>query len=150
MRRLQEYPHKFALLSLGPITGRPSELITFRAKRTQGKVVSEKLLNGYLTQFGPMEVVHHFALRKVLQLPSAEQAATVVVGRASKQYIGKGEWNALTNCTDLKTVNALVEECSLSAIAAFHVKVDETKYFIKLRVRTEEVKQWLQLPFPCP
>ena len=100
-----------------------------------------------LTQFGPTEVIHHFALR-TLQLPSAEQATTVMVGRANKQYISKGEWKALTNCVDIKTVNALVEEYGLAAIAAFHMQVDDTKFFIKLRVRTDEVRRWLQAPLP--
>ena len=146
-RRLQDYPHRFALLTLAPIEGRHSEATTFRAKRTQGMLVAEKLLNGYLTQFGPKEVHHTFAMR-TLHLPSAEQATTVLIGRANKRYVNEREWRALVDCTDLKTINALVDEHDLSAIAAFHVQVDAEKYFIKLRIRTGDTKKWLRAPLP--
>ena len=102
------------LVSIAPLQGaRSSQRITFVLKRMKdGQAISSQVAEGFLNQYGPVEVRHTMPSQSLsLNLTKHEAATMVVAVQAKKSTVGPTEWAAMQQCATVADVKkALVEK----------------------------------------
>ena len=154
-RTLAGTPNRYALVTLQPLnTALSSQAITFRATTLVGphRQIHDKILTGYLNQFGSAKVDHRWQIKEV-DIPKGSTATTVLLAKVKKDIVSDDDWEEALKLKDVRNLNAHILQDGLVAVACFHDKimtnegVDELHF--KIRVRVEEVDAYMrqELPF---
>eukprot|EP00971_Amphidinium_carterae_P337385 6474151-Amphidinium_carterae.1 len=149
---LQHNQHAYALVSLQPLSkSLRSERITFRAKFVSGakRVISEKLLTGYLNHFGEDRVKCAYKVKHV-QVGTGAAKQTVVLSCKSREAMcTPQQWETILNCKDAKTFLAeLSAQVPMKALDAFKVSCKQGEFYAMLRVPEADKNRWLDCDFP--
>eukprot|EP00971_Amphidinium_carterae_P013937 274385-Amphidinium_carterae.1 len=127
-----------------------SERVTFRAKFVTGvrRVISEKLLTGYLNHFGEdrIKCVHRV---KHVQVGSGASQTIVLSCKSREAVCSPQQWETLLNCKDSKSFLAeLAAHVPMKALDAFKVTCKEGEFYAMIRVPEVDINRWLDCDFP--
>eukprot|EP00971_Amphidinium_carterae_P083967 1661736-Amphidinium_carterae.1 len=121
---------------------------TFRARVTRSKTTQERLLTGYVNQFGPQDAAHLFVVPQLAPAPNV-QRTLALYAEVHKSMIWYKEWQRWLSVKTVAEFNAEVSSCiALEAKDVWRIKTEGDKFSLMLRVQASDLVNWLQAPLP--
>eukprot|EP00971_Amphidinium_carterae_P326081 6456691-Amphidinium_carterae.1 len=138
-----------ALITLSPLANaKRSTQVTFRATATRGKAVTERILSGYLNQYGQSDVQHLFTVPQLEAAPPT-QRTTVLYAEVSRNMIWYSEWNQLVSIKTTADFNQFVGQMAgLEVSDVWRVKIESDRLSLLMRIPTTDTTSWLLASIP--
>ena len=155
-RMLKGTKHPVAIISIEPLPHSvQSEHIVFRAQqvvqRGQQQVRHEKILQGYLANFGP-QMVRPLLKVATVSCPQKQLASTSVILLSSRRSVVTAEtWQQIRKYSTLRDVKAGLQSvpgAPQRIVDLFNLQCTNDEFAVRVRVMKDDMSAWLCLEAP--